>query len=140
MRTFFLLILGSIVFTAAGQRNHEQAIERLLQQQASAWNQGDLTGFMEGYWKSDSLRFIGRSGITYGWQQTLTNYQRGHPDKTSMGTLRFTVLHLNKISGRYRQVIGKWELTRTIGNVNGYFTLLLKKQRGQWLIISDHSS
>jgi hypothetical protein len=38
-------------------------------------------------------------------------------------------------------VIGKWSLKREkAGDLSGYFTLLLKKINGQWLIVSDHSS
>jgi hypothetical protein len=36
--------------------------------------------------------FIGKSGITYGWQKTLDNYKKGYPDKEAMGKLHFTLL------------------------------------------------
>jgi hypothetical protein len=37
-------------------------------------------------------------------------------------------------------VVGKWMLARTIGNLEGYYTLLLKKKNGKWVIVVDHSS
>ena len=37
-------------------------------------------------------------------------------------------------------VIGKWKLTRTVGDLNGVYTLLFKKTKAGWKIIADHSS
>jgi hypothetical protein len=57
-----------------------------------------------------------------------------------MGKLQFTILQVQLLSKTHAQVIGKWHLTRSIGNVQGHFTLLLRRRNGQWVIISDHSS
>ena len=37
------------------------SIRALLRQQEADWNQGNIESFMEGYWKSDSLQFVGRA-------------------------------------------------------------------------------
>jgi len=84
--------------------------------------------------------FIGKSGVTYGWQNTLNNYKRGYPDTSAMGKLNFTLISIQQISKKYYQVVGKWHLTRTIGNLQGHFTLLMRKIKGRWYIVSDHSS
>jgi ketosteroid isomerase-like protein len=140
MKLYLLIALFTVTTTVSGQGNDQTAIYNLLSSQSQAWNQGDLEGFMAGYWKNDSLCFIGKSGVTYGWSHTLSNYKKGYPDKTAMGKLQFTILHVQLLSSQYAQVIGKWYLTRTIGDLSGHFTLLLKKMGGQWLIVSDHSS
>lgn len=139
MKACLLLLLVSLHLKIEAQEP-AKLIRTLLENQSQAWNRGDLEGFMEGYWKNDSLRFIGKSGITYGWRQTLLNYQKGYPDKAAMGNLKFTLLHINQLSASYVQVIGKWQLTRAIGDVGGHFTLLLELIDGKWLIVSDHSS
>jgi hypothetical protein len=84
--------------------------------------------------------FIGKSGITYGWNNTLSNYKKGYPDVTTMGKLSFTLLKIKRLSGKFYYVVGKWFLKRTIGDVGGYFNLLFQKVNGEWLIIADHSS
>jgi len=111
-----------------------------LQTQQNAWNDGQLNDFMQGYWQNDSLMFIGKSGITYGWQKTLNNYKKRYPDTTAMGKLKFTLLQMKSLSPGNYFVVGKWYLQRSIGNVGGVFTLLFKKINGQWCIIADHSS
>jgi len=137
-----LLILISILWNSTGftQDRNARAILDLLETQTAAWNKGDLQGFMKGYWENDSLRFIGKSGITYGWSNTLANYKRGYPDTAAMGKLNFTILVVKKLSPRYYEVVGKWYLKRSIGDASGHYTLLLRKIKGSWVIVSDHSS
>lgn len=118
----------------------EQEIRLLIDDQRIYWNQGDLENFMGAYWKSDSLMFIGKSGVTYGWQNTLNNYKKGYPDTAAMGKLKFDILEVKRLSEIYFFVVGKWHLIRSIGNVGGHFTLLFKKVKNKWVIVADHSS
>lgn len=116
------------------------AIDSIMQSQEKAWNQGSIVDFMNGYWESDSLQFIGNSGINYGWQPTLDNYLKSYPDATSMGKLTFDNLHIDVLDENHVHVTGKWLLEREIGNLSGHYTLLWKKIGGEWVIIKDHSS
>lgn len=139
--SMLMILFFSLLNTlASAQSKNEIAIRKVLQTQENAWNSGQLKKFMQGYWKNDSLIFIGKSGITYGWQKTLDNYIKGYPDTAVMGQLTFTLFQLKPISVDCYFVIGKWHLQRSIGNIEGYFTLLFKKISGQWLIVADHSS
>jgi hypothetical protein len=140
MRPLLFLLFCLYSFTCFAQDKDEQAILKALQIQKEAWNKGDLLTFMDTYWQNDSLMFIGKSGVTYGWQNTLDNYRRGYPDTTAMGKLNFSILHIKRLSVLYYSVVGKWELFRSIGNLSGHFTLLFKKVGSHWLIVSDHSS
>ena len=138
-----LLIIAIICFVSVhsiAQTKDEIVIRNMLNEQLKAWNKGDLNAFMQTYWHSDSLMFIGKEGVTYGWDNTLANYKKGYPDTASMGKLDFTILHVKRLSVMYFSVVGKWHLTRSIGNVGGHFTLLFKKINNRWVIVSDHSS
>lgn len=139
-RLLLVLLLG--IFSVAGfaQANQESLIKQILNKQTEAWNKGDIDAFMQTYWKNDSLVFVGKSGVTYGWQNTFDNYRKGYPDKTAMGQLQFTVIRIESLSDQVYNVIGKWHLTRTIGNLQGHYTLIIKKINGKWLIVQDHSS
>jgi hypothetical protein len=74
MKSLLLLLFLSVAAVASAQPKNEKAIRSLLHTQTQAWNRGDLEGFMQTYWQSDSLLFIGKSGVTRGWQKTLDNY------------------------------------------------------------------
>lgn len=103
------------------------------------WNEGNIDGFMGEYWQSDSLKFIGSKGITYGWQKTLDNYKKSYPNKKAMGELKFTIIENKQLSDNYILVIGKWELKKDKPS-GGHFTLIWKKINNQWVIIADHTS
>lgn len=136
----FIILLITISNITVAQTKDEAAIRNLLEEQRLAWNTGDLETFMGTYWQSDSLMFIGKSGVTYGWQNTLDNYKKGYPDTAAMGKLNFDILEVKRLSGIYFFVVGKWHLTRSIGDVGGHFTLLFKKVKNKWVIVADHSS
>jgi ketosteroid isomerase-like protein len=142
MKKFTLFLLMSISVTAFAQTKDkdETIIRKILDDQTVAWNRGDIENFMSGYWQSDSLLFVGKSGITSGWKQTLANYKKGYPDTAAMGKLSFNIIQVKRLSGMYFSVVGKWNLTRSIGDLSGHYTLLFRKVKGKWVIIQDHSS
>lgn len=137
---FFLLLLITAINTNA-QTKDKQRILSILDAQTKYWNAGDLENFMKGYWKSDSLMFIGKSGVTYGYNNTLENYKKGYPTRDAMGILKFNILKVEKIAADAYFVVGKWHLTREkVGDVEGHYTLFFKKIKGEWVIVADHSS
>jgi ketosteroid isomerase-like protein len=141
MRKIFLYLLF-ILFSlnAFTQTTDEQMIKAAMTEQLNAWNAGDIDRYMETYWHSDSLMFIGKSGPTYGWEKTKANYKKGYPDTAAMGKLDFEIINMKRLSVMYYSVVGKWHLKRTIGDIGGAFTLILKKIKKKWVIIQDHSS
>ncbi len=139
MKYIILALLFYIPVILKAQ-NDEQQIRRILDQQVSCWNNGDLECFMEGYWKSEGLVFIGKNGPKYGWQTTLDNYKKSYPDAATMGKLTFDLLSFKPIADDAYFVIGKWSLKREVGDVSGHFSLLWQKIDNQWVIVADHSS
>jgi ketosteroid isomerase-like protein len=139
--TLIIFLSFTAVFAQQPLASKDRAdILSVMDLQENAWNQGDLVAFMEGYWESDSLKFIGSRGISYGWQTTLDNYRKGYPDLEAMGKLTFTILTMEKLGGKSALVIGKWHLARTSDELGGHFSLIWKKIRGKWVIVADHSS
>lgn len=137
---FIICVLFFSIQLHAQSSNQKDTIIKVLHTQDEAWNRGDIEGFMQTYWQSDSLMFIGKSGVTYGWQNTLNNYKKSYPDTASMGKLDFTLIDIKPISKEYYHVVGKWHLKRTKGDLQGHFTLLLQKIKKKWVIVADHSS
>lgn len=132
---FFLIMCGFLC-----KAQDKKAISNLLETQRLAWNRGDLEAYMQGYWHSDSLLFVGKSGPKYGWQPTLDNYKKGYPDKAAMGQLGFDILKVELLDKTNAFVLGAWHLQRDKDAPGGYFTLLLRKIKGEWKVVADHSS
>ncbi len=131
------IFLSVIVFAQSAE---ELAIQNVMTEQANAWNQGNINGFMKGYWQSDSLTFIGKSGVTYGYNNTLNNYKKNYDSPDKMGKLFFSELKIKRLSPEYYFVTGKWFLKRPVGDIGGYYTLLFRKISGKWVIVTDHTS
>lgn len=138
-----LLLLLSVILTlnAVSQTKSadEEAINAVLKSQEKAWNQFHIEGYMDGYWKSDSLKFYGSKGVTNGWQNTLNNYKKGYPSKEHTGTLKFTIDAITKIENNSYYVMGQYHLVREIGDANGVFMIIFRKINGEWKIIADLS-
>lgn len=110
--------------------------------QETAWNAGDLEGFMSAYWQSDSLLFVGSRGPTRGWTTTLDNYRASYPDRATMGQLTFGVEDLAFSGPTCALMLGSWRLDRKGGldTLSGWFSLVWEKREGDWVIVRDHSS
>jgi hypothetical protein len=140
-KVFFLLFIISALGPAVNSQSKDEiSIRNILTAQTTEWNNGNPEAFMKGYWKSDSLMFIGKSGITYGWQNALDNYKKGYPDTAAMGKLNFELVSVKRLSADYFFVVGKWHLVRSIGDIGGAYTLLFRKIKNEWVIVTDHSS
>jgi len=116
------------------------AVRAILDAQQSAWNQGKVDVFLEGYWKSDGLTFSGSQGITRGFAGVQDRYRRSYPDRQAMGKLDFTGLEVRILNPDAALVLGHWHLTREKGDIGGVFSLVFQRLPEGWRVIHDHTS
>lgn len=140
IRFLFTLFILSFCLISNAQTTDENQIITMLKNQENSWNEGSLEKFMIGYWESDSLLFIGKNGPKYGYKTTLDNYKKSYSDTTQMGKFTSTILSIQKLSTNYYFVVGKWYLKRSIGDLKGHYSLLIRKIKNKWVIVADHSS
>jgi len=118
--------------------NEINTIKKILSSQQECWNNGDIDGFMQGYWNSEKLVFTSLNHKpAYGWKNTLERYKNSYPTKSSMGELKFEILNLKLISKTTATLKGKWELIRQNDHPNGLFWLDIEKFDNNWLITKD---
>lgn len=139
-RTIQFVILSFFTMASLAQTADDNAIRKVLAEQVLAWNKGNIDEFMRAYWENDSLTFIGRDGITRGYKATLNRYRKNYSDTAKMGKLYFELLSVERLSPEYYFVTGKWSLKRSIGDVGGLYTLLFRKIKSKWVIVTDHTS
>jgi hypothetical protein len=141
MKALFTCLFLVFGYSLIAQEDADFAqIRAALMQQEADWNKGDIPAFMEVYWKSENLQFIGANGVTKGWQQTLDNYKRRYPDRDAMGQLSFGIVSMEKLSKKSVFLVGTWDLKRKNDAPGGYFILIWKKIKGKWVITADHTS
>ncbi|HTW68235.1 MAG TPA: nuclear transport factor 2 family protein [Bryobacteraceae bacterium] len=138
-RAFVFLLVATCCLSADSA---EQAIRRVLNDQAQAWNRGDIDTYMTGYDNSPETTFIGKT-VQHGYQNVLRNYHERYPTRERMGTLTFTDLTVKLLSTEYASVTGQFHLQRTAaagGDTSGVFSLLFHRTRMGWKVILDHTS
>jgi ketosteroid isomerase-like protein len=135
-------LLGIALELHAGEADSTKgAIRKVLDDQVQAWNQGDLSGFMKGYWQSPDLSFFSGNNKTGGWQATLERYRKKYQgENKEMGQLAFKDLNIDVLGTDHALVKGRFELRMKGESATGLFTLIFKKLPAGWRIIHDHTS
>lgn len=136
----FIATVPTLAQSEAQKAQIEIEVLAVMTQQAAAWNRGDVTGFMQGYWNSDKLVFASGDSVTRGWQPTLDRYKKTYDTKAKMGELTFSDLDVNVLSKDIAVVLGSWALKREKDNPKGKFTLVFQRTKEGWRIIHDHTS
>jgi ketosteroid isomerase-like protein len=142
---YLFIVLAITLFSCQSKPDFDpetakKEIQAILTEQQKAWNNGDIETYMQGYYKSDSLRFASGGHVSYGWQTTLDRYKAGYPDKSTMGKLTFSNIDIKLLSESSALVFGKWELERAEDHPWGLFTLIFRKKPCGWRIVHDHTS
>jgi ketosteroid isomerase-like protein len=119
----------------------EAAIMANFAEQERSWSAHDLEGYVKAYHPSEKTKTIGRSGITYGVDNIIKNYQKYYTTE-NMGSLFFDEISIDKLNSKYYYVLGRFNLDYGSEKdmSQGYFSVIMKKIKGEWLIVADHSS
>jgi beta-aspartyl-peptidase (threonine type) len=136
----FIFLACIVCSTQAQTPSAAAEISALLHAQAEAWNKGDIDGYMNGYWKSDSLIFTSGATVQRGWNATIRKYKASYATREKMGRLEFSDLEISGLSDSSAWVLGRWKLLRAHDASGGVFTLIVRKFTDGWRIIHDHTS
>jgi len=137
---FSLLFIPLVTYSQNLSSSDSLKIINVLETQKIAWNNNDIDEFMNGYFNSEKLVFSGKSGPVYGWKSTKERYLTKYNSKELMGNLKFDIDNIFLVKRGVAILLGKFYLKREIGDASGFFTLVFKKVKGKWYIISDHTS
>ena len=117
------------------------AITKVLEDQAAAWNRGDLAAYMEGYAHTDALVFTSGGNVRHGWQTAFDHYkERYGKDRGAMGNLKFELTSIDAVGADAAVVLGNWILTNSPADGRGVFSLVLERRPEGWRIVHDHTS
>lgn len=135
-----VLLISANVSAQSKDAKISDAIRSVMNVQVTAWNAGNIEGFMNGYWKSDEMKFVSGDNVSRGWQAALDRYKKNYDSKAKMGVLTFSGLEVNVLSKDAAVVLGNWSLAREKDNPKGKFTLIFRKFKDGWKIVHDHTS
>ena len=119
------------------------SIATIVHAQESAWNRGDVAGFMgAGYWRSPDLTFYSGGSVTHGFEPVLARYVRRYQGEgKEMGQLSFTQLEVVQLAPDCALARGRWDLDfASEKDVGGLFSLVFRRLDEGWRIVHDHTS
>ena len=142
---YILLLFVLLNCKPSSLKNYKDSCEEindLMYEQEDSWNEGNIEDFMKKYWRNDSLIFIGKSGINYGWNKTTSNYKKSYPSRNLMGLLHFNNIKCLPINDTTHIISGQWNISRldSSKNIGGYYSLMWIKKEDGWRIVYDHTS
>src|SRR5437016_4061277 len=128
---------GSAGGPATNDEQTVAAVRAVMEAQQSAWNRGDIEGFMEGYERAETTTFVSGEELTRGWQTVLNRYKERYSSREQMGKLTFSDLTVKPISPVLALADGRWQLARGNDAPRGRFTLIFRRINNDWRIIHD---
>ena len=136
-----------MAFLAAGcagvdASRDRKEILRVLEDQAAAWNRGDLDAFLSGYRRSAETVFAGGGKVHRGFDAMARRYREAYPTTEKMGRLSFSDLTFERLEADEAVVTGTWELdiAGAEKRPRGVFALIWRKLPEGWKIVHDHTS
>ena len=137
---FLFLVIIATNQAETHDKKAEADIRAVMAAQETAWNRGDVDGFMNGYARSRTTVFVSGETITRGWQTVRDRYKKKYTNAEQMGRLTFSDLEVTPLCSDAAIVLGRWELKRKSDRPHGRFTLIFRRTPAGWRIVQDHTS
>jgi uncharacterized protein (TIGR02246 family) len=126
--------------SATERKQIEAAIRDVFEAGCTAWNRGDLDGYLSTYWDSDKTLWISSRSVTRGRKAIVESYKSRFSSPQQMGRLTVVELEIDVLTLTDAIAFGRWMLVVGETSSKGFFTVQLRKIEGSWLFVSDHSS
>ena len=126
--------------SASDRIKSEAAIRKVFEEGCTACNRGDLDGYLATYWDSEKTLWISGGSLARGRGAIVAAYKTRFSKPETMGKLTLPELEIDGLTAADAFAFGRWILIVDGKQGNGFFTVLLRKIEGAWLMVSDHSS
>ena len=137
--SILFILLFSCLESALDMPKMEGEIRNVLDRQKASWNEKNIEGFMDAYWKSENFTFQSGNNRLHGWEALLSRYKKSYTGE-NWGELDFTDIEVKVLTKNYAFVLGRWKLTFKDNVKEGLFTIIFQRMSEGWKIIHDHSS
>lgn len=106
----------------------------------AAWNNGDLEGYLEGYWDSEQTRYVSNAQVVRGKAAIVAGYRSRFPRSEALGTLALQHIEVEAIGEQDALIFGVMAHTLDETTREVAFTVHVRQIDGTWRIVSDHSA
>ncbi len=122
---------------------HQQlAVVKIVLAQETAWNKGDLDGFLAGFKDAaDTQAVLGNRAV--GMTEIRGAFHVNYPNRESMGVLAYSDVEARELGENFALATGRYHLDRSKkygGPADGTFTEVMEKTPQGWRIIFDETT
>ncbi len=113
----------------------------MFDRSAAAWNRGDLDAFLSDYANEPTTSFVAGSAVQYGYEWIRENYAPRFGPGAARDSLRFVDLSSRLLGMDHAFATARYVLYRGDSVTStGIFTVVLRRENGDWKILHDHTS
>lgn len=118
-------------------RTTEDIVRGVLSANAAAWNEGNLTAYLNGYDQSAGVRLVNGAEIVTGINSVRKHYQAVVQGAGAMGRLTFSDLDVTMTAPEVATVNGRYAHESGPAKTTGAMTMVMKQVDGRWRIVQD---
>ena len=113
----------------------------MFDRSAAAWNRGDLEAFLSDYANEPTTSFVAGATVHYGYEWIRENYAPRFAPGAARDSLRFIDLSSRPLGTGHALATARYVLHRGDSVTStGIFTVVLRRENGDWKILHDHTS
>ena len=117
-----------------------QEVRDAFEQWSTAWNKGDLEGYLASYHDAEDIRWVRDTRVVRGKTAIAEMYRSSFSAPEQMGHLTLTHMEVTPAGECDAVVFATIEYTVNDQLSTAAFTAHLRKINGEWLILSDHTA
>jgi len=136
-------LVGTVLFLAGCSQVHpepELLVVNALNEQADAWQRGNLDTFLQHYWASDELTLFADGRAEEGSRAARTLYEPKVPAGNAAGRLVYDLIRVQPLAPDVILVTGRWQVDRGTDSQAGRFSRVFRRIDGRWVIAHEHLS
>ncbi len=117
-------------------------VTKVVLQQESAWNNGDLDGYLAHFKDADDTEAV-LNGPVRGLGNIRSAYHISFPNRDAMGQLEQSEVEVRELGPSFALATGRYRLTRSRkngGETQGTFTEILEKTDAGWQLIFSENN
>jgi uncharacterized protein (TIGR02246 family) len=150
MRWMALIVLAACIAPVTAQQKdqlftatrQQLDVTKVLLAQETAWNNGDLDGYLARYKDAPDTQAI--LGSAARGLDTIRNaFRQNFPNRDSMGKLENSEVEVRALGDNFTLVTGRYQLSRSKrggGDATGTFTEIFEKTTAGWQVIFSENT
>ena len=124
----------------AGAADPEKEIYDEVNRAVDAWNHHNLDGYLDSFWRSDSLVVVVEGETVRGWDLLSKALHLGYPNPSEMGSLTLDRVQVQMLSSDIGMAVTWDTVSFPKKKEFGTSTIVMKKLPEGWRVVVMHTS